>query len=398
MNDLVNSHSFRSSGVDYYNDFLSTSRTPRQPLSSRRDMTNPNVNIQSKNFEGSLSKRIDEEDFMNLSMEAQDQIINALQNLTKDFFPKNVEKRKSITQKSKTPPPFSSSRNFEDYYEKSCKGFLQKKNNNLEKQRIKKDEEEIQSLTSRPTLISKPESKRIPLFERIRITEAKKQKEIEKAKKEREEKEKQELQKLTFKPNINPNTDAILCHVDKVGVIERLYQNKNSVGSRRPLENQTKEKFRPFINENSKALAEKVIKMTSSKVEERLLLQAQLSQFKKEKLFQEEVLCFTPRLNKNTLKIVEQMKNKNQRKRKVSEESLLTKRMLQSSSKRTRTEIEDAHISTSIVQNKSLIEPEKDVPSDTNLDLSKMDHKILDNLKQLTLLLQKDKGSLQKAK
>ena len=343
---------------------------------------------------------LDQEEADNLSDGAQDRIMEALDNLSKDIFQTTKSKKSSLNSLSRASTMMSrTSGSFQSFYAKSCKEFLQTKDDKLSKQRKQKEEEENRLITSRPSLVSKQQKKQhIPLVEKAKAMEVRRAQAVEKAKREREEIQQKELEGLTFRPNINGISKALMTCNNKEETIERLYQGKGpSKQEKTDNQNESEKLFKPQINKKSNNLARNIIEKTSSKVEDRLLLQATMTQAKKAKLVDDSISSFTPKLNKNTQKIVEQIRN-----REFGYEPRAVEELFQSIRSQASLKVPSKRFNGISGEVKSIEVPhtERRSPKRARVEESpnthgyaqnlQFDDQLMDNLKQLTMLLQID--------
>ena len=142
---------------------------------------------------------------------------------------------------------------FKEYYDKFCIAFLQKKEEELLRKRKLKSDQELAELQDKPTLISKPNSRKyIPLMDRTPILDAKRAREMEKLRQERDQKLQKELDELTFKPKINERSKSI-CSPKK----DQGSRSKSQIRDVSPVATSkiNEELFKPKINQNSKHIA-----------------------------------------------------------------------------------------------------------------------------------------------
>lgn len=96
---------------------------------------------------------------------------------------------------------------FNTFYDKFCTGFLNKKEEELNKKRIEKACEELQAIQEKPNITKRAQTKaHVPLLDRTPLLDAKRAHQMQKIKREKEEKMMKELEELTFKPEINPKS------------------------------------------------------------------------------------------------------------------------------------------------------------------------------------------------
>ena len=342
---------------------------------------------------------LDQEEADNLSDGAQDRIMDALDNLSRDLFQNPKSKKSSMNSLSRASTMNRSSGSFQTFYVKSCKEFLQSKDDKLSKQRKQKEEEENKLITHRPSLVSKQQKKQhIPLVEKAKAMEVRRTQAFEKAKKEKAELQLKELEGLTFRPNINGISKALMTCTNKEETIERLYQGKGpSKQEKTDNQNESDKLFKPQINRKSNNLARNVINKTSSKVEDRLLLQATMTQAKKAKLVDDSISSFTPRLNKTTQKIVEQIRNRDFgfEPRTVEEQfqSVRSQASLKVPSKGSceiNGEVKSIEIPHTERRSPKRARMEESPDARKYSQNIQFDDQLMDNLKQLTMLLQID--------
>ena len=142
---------------------------------------------------------------------------------------------------------------FKEYYDKFCIAFLKKKEEELLKKRKEKADQELAEMKDKPTLVSKPNSRKyIPLMDRTPILDAKRAREIEKLRQERDEKLQKELDELTFKPKINERSKSI-CSPKK----DQGSRSKSQIRDLSPVANSkiNEALFKPKINQNSNNIA-----------------------------------------------------------------------------------------------------------------------------------------------
>lgn len=376
----------------------------KKPLPKKAGYQDSDSDIISSDDLNSLSDNIDDIDDLDdddlslddLSDETQEETMSEVQSIMKGKL--SDENNSKLNTERRHSRDSSNSRNpqgFDNFYEKSCKRFLLNREEKLDKKRKQKEEEEIKSVTSKPNLVAKQQTRHIPLLERVKITQARKNNEIQKIKREREEQAEKELQGLTFKPKINEISKALINHMNREGFADRLYSANKPEGSGYP---EDSNKYMPKINKNSAELAQNVIKKTSAKVEERLLIQAELIKSKKQKLLEEEKPNFVPKLNKNTQKIVDYRRSKDVTMISKAETRLEQSdfRYIPHDNKRGSISELGSH-SFDIARNKDAT-PEKTrgenviqkTKSSLKINGVDMDDQLMQNLKQLTLLLQSD--------
>jgi len=313
----------------------------------------------------------EELEFSTLSGRHQSRLMDELDSLSREFLQENKTPKVFNSARSfKTTSTMSTMRDFDAYYEKSCVGFLNQKNKKLEKERRIKEDMELSTMLPKPILTSRPATRpHIPLLERGKINQVRKEREIEKIRKEREQEEQKEYEKLPFRPKLNEVSEMIASEMDRPEIIERLYRNVQETKCENiKCVGVCKNKAKPEISEISNLLSQRTIQMTSSDVVERLFIQGKQAENRKEKLIKKYDYEFTPTLTKNTIRIAEQLRHKC-----CNDEA----------------EVPEVKLKLNETSFPSF-------QSSSNLTASSIfsscsgDDKILNNLKQLTQLLQKD--------
>lgn len=331
---------------------------------------------------------LDNMDDQNLDNEAQDRILAELQTLTRGLFQDEISPSDTpSSRRSKESKMSKSTKDLGTFYERNI-GFLHLKNQRLTQQRKQREEEESKSVTLKPNLVAKQQSNHVPLLERVKTTQAKRKQEVENYKKEKEEKAEKEFKSLPFKPNINEISKALTTQHERGNVADRLYSEAFSKQDTLASQDDTNNLFKPKIDKISKELAKKVITQTSTKVEDRLLLQAEKLHVKKEKLVSEAACSFAPRLNKNTHKIIDHLRQERAQ--------LGETRLEKSDIKGTSNEYpkNQSLSSISVHQVETYQKDEKSgnrfEKKNKGIDVNgiNLDDQLMDNLKQLTLLLQ----------
>jgi len=95
-------------------------------------------------------------------------------------------------------------KDFDDFYEQTCKAYLEQKKSKLEALQKEKMDKEAGPSNFRPQIKHVPTSlDNLPFHERIKLKVAKRNQQLEQLRKEMEElREKKETEELTFKPKI----------------------------------------------------------------------------------------------------------------------------------------------------------------------------------------------------
>ncbi len=342
---------------------------------SDREEMEENFDSGSENSDFEDSDGENEElEFSTLSGRHQSRLMDELDSLSREFLQENKTPKVFNSARSfKTTSTMSTMRDFDAYYEKSCVGFLNQKNKKLEKERRMKEDMELSTILPKPILTSRPETRpHVPLLERGKLSQVRKEREIEKIRKEREQEEQREYEKLPFRPKINEVSEMIALEMDRPEIVERLYrtvqemkcENIKCVGT-------SKNKGKPEINEISNLLSQRTIQKTSDDVVERLLIQGKQAENRKEKLVKKYEPEFAPTLTKNTIRIAEQLKHKCYNHHHTQDDDVPE---------------------VKLKLNETSAFPSFEFSRSNNLTESSIlsDDKILNNLKQLTQLLQKD--------